>query len=136
MNRIEAWRGILDSFAARKITAGKEIFGAASDTAIFEARRNSLPAASVNANTAGRLGSDAPVCNIDEGGSPKAILRRKSARDEIQITDETRFQNIDEPRNSRGQHNAVDPVLHIAVLVSDVEWAFAACRGVLVHARR
>ena len=63
----------------------------------------------------------------------KPVLGRERAGEERHLADEARLQKLGEPGNAVGEHNAVDTILHVGVVVAHVIIA-ARCR-ILGHAR-
>ena len=129
VQRIEARRRVLDALVAGEIAAGDEILGLADGAAVFEFRRDGLPAAAVDADAAAVVERAALGGDVDEAGGAQAVLRRQSAGDELEIADQPGLQHLAEPRDAVGQQDAVDAVLHVAVLVAHVD--LAAGGGIL-----
>ena len=134
MNGVEGRYGILKAEAGAEIAAGDEIFGISLDPAIFEAGRDGLTAAAVDADAAAGKRRSALGSDVDDAGRMQAILRRQRAGEQLHVADEGRLENLREAGNAIGQQNSVDPVLNVAVLVADVKIALA--RRILVDARK
>ncbi len=120
---------IFYSEIAAEITPRDEILCLPDRPAIFEAWRNGAVAAAVNADAAGIVERVRSGLDVENAGRAQAILRGQRARQQRQIADDAGIEDLSEGADAVGQHDAVDPILKIAVLVADMQ--FAAGRGVL-----
>src|SRR6266700_2850342 len=102
VQRIEARRRVLDALVAGEIAAGDEILGLADGAAVFEFRRDGLPAAAVDADAAAVVERAALGGDVDEAGGAQAVLRRQSAGDELEIADQPGLQHLAEPETPSG----------------------------------
>ena len=115
---------VFDAEIAGEAAAVEEIFGVAAAPAVFEARRQGAETAAVNADAAALLQRIAALgLDVDDAGGAQAELRRQRAGDQRQAADETGIEHVTEAGNAIGQNDAVDPVLHVGVLVAHVDVA-------------
>src|SRR5580704_186489 len=87
---------VLDAEAGARIAAGDEIVGLASDAAIFEAVRERLPAAAVDADTATGKRGAALGRDLDDARGLQAILGGQSTGDHRQSADKAGFDDLPE----------------------------------------
>ena len=102
---------------------GHEILGLSDRAAIFEARRDRAVAAAIDADAAGvvegvRLGLD-----VQHAGRAQAILRRQRAGEQRQAADDAGVEDLPERADAVGEHDAVDAILQIGVLVAHMQFA-------------
>ena len=80
-------------------------------------------AAAIDADLAMWIGCPRPRLDVDKPGRAQPILRGQRARHERHVSNDARFQHLREACNAVGELNAVDAVLHIGVLVPNVDTA-------------
>ena len=129
MNRFIRRRRIFDSQVAAEIASGYEVLGLSDRAAIFETRRDRAVAAAIDADAAGvvegvRLGLD-----VQHASRAQAVLRRQRAGQQCQAADDAGVEDLPEGADAVGQHDAVDAILKIGVLVAHMQ--FAACGRIL-----
>ena len=100
--------------------------GVADRAAIFDARRDRLAAAAVEADGAAAVEGAALGRDVDDAGGVQAILGRKRAVDHADIADQAAVENLAEARDAIGQKNAVDPILNVGVFVAQCSAPLAA----------
>ena len=124
-------RRIFKSDIALEEPPGEEILGLTDLAAIFEARREGLPRAAIDAHSPAVEGIVAGL-DVEHAGGAQAKLRRQRAGDERYVADQRGIEKRAEAGNAVRQHDAVDADLHIGVLVANVK--AAAGGGILRHA--
>ncbi len=134
VDRAAAGRRVLDAEIAAEVAAGDEILRLANGAAVFEARRHGAVAAAIDADAAAvvegiRLGLD-----IEHAGGAQAVLRRQRAGEQRHAADDPGVDDLPERADAVREHDAVDAVLQVGVLVADMQRA--AGGGILGHAGR
>ena len=109
--------------------ASADLAIASERAAIFQERRDVSAAAAVRADAAAVVEDVVPGRDVDEADRAEPELGRQRAGDEGDSADQIGFQNTPKAGDAVGQHDAVDPELHIGVIVADMEQA--ARRGIL-----
>src|SRR5580704_16400509 len=99
---------VLEAKAGAQVAAGDEIVGLASHAAIFEAVRDRLPAAAINADAAtGKrgavLGSD-----LDDARGLQAVLGGQGTRDHRQSANKAGLEDLPETGHAFRQQDSVD----------------------------
>ena len=133
VNRAPGRRRIFQSKVAAEVSAGDEILGLADRAAILDARRDGAVATAVNTGAAAVVEGVGFGLDIDHAGGAQSILRRQRARNQRHVADQRGVDDLAEAADAVGQHDAVDAVLQVGMLVADVE--IAAGGGILRHAR-
>src|SRR6202030_4158799 len=103
------------------IAAGDIVVGLALNPAIFEARRDSLPAAAVDADAAAGQRRSALGSDVDDAGRMQAVLSRQRAGEQAHVADEGGLKYLREAGDAVGQQNSVDAILNVAMLVEDMK---------------
>src|ERR1019366_5311749 len=122
VDRIVAVGRIFDAEIAGEPATADEIFGVAATAAVVEARRQGAKTAAVNTDAAARLQRiPALGLDVDDTGGAQAELRRQRPGDERERADEAGGKHMAEAGNAIGQDDAIDPVLHVSVLIAHVD---------------
>src|ERR1700691_2021287 len=124
----------LDAAAVLQVIAGQVIIVARGRPAIFDARLHRVVAAAVDAGRAAGREAAALGLDIDHAGCAQPVLRRQGAGDQLDRTGEPCAEALAEEADAFRQQYAVDAVLHVGVLVADVE--FGVLGAVLIDAGR
>src|SRR5579864_5014732 len=131
---VKAGSRVLEAKAGAQVAAGHEVVGLAGHAAIFEAVRDRLPAAAVNADAATGKRGAVLGGDLDDTRGLQAVLGRQGTRDYRQSADKAGFENLPETGHAFRQQDSVDTILDVTVLVADV--IVARSRGILGNARR
>ena len=135
VDRVAARGRIFDAEIAGEGAAGDEILRAANAAAVFEAWRQRAEASAIHADTAALFERGAAFgLDIHDTGGAKTELRGQRAGDQREIADKAAVQDVAETGDTVRQRDAVDAILHIAMLVAHVD--VAAGSRILSHARR
>ncbi|MGY4318773.1 hypothetical protein [Bradyrhizobium sp. JR3.5] len=86
-------------------------------------------AAAIDADAAGIVEGVGLGLDVQHTGSAQAILRGQCARDQRHAADDPGVDDLAEGADAVRQHDPVDTVLQVGVLVAHVQ--LAACGGVL-----
>src|ERR1700691_6176720 len=124
----------LDAAAVLQVIAGQVIIVARGRAAIFDARLHRVVAAAIDAGRAAGRETAALGLDIDHAGGAQPVLRRQGAGDQLDRAGEPCTEALAEEADAFRQQYAVDAVLHVGVLVADVE--LGVFGAVLVDAGR
>jgi hypothetical protein len=64
-----------------------------------------------------------PGLDIQHAGRTQAILRRQRAGEQGKAADDAGIEDLPEGADAVGQHDAIDAILNIGVLVADMQFA-------------
>src|SRR5947209_7379580 len=132
MNGIIVGRRVLDALLAREIAAGQKILPGTGGAAIFERRRQRRLTAAIDADAAAIVERAGARGDVDNAGGAQSILRRQRPVEQSEIADKACLDHLAETGDAGRQKDAIDAVLHVFVLVADVERA--ARDGILRYA--
>ncbi len=123
MNGLICGCRIFDSQITSEIASGHEILGLPDGAAIFERRRDGAVAAAIDADAAGVVESVRLGLDVQYARSAQAILRGQCAGQQGKAADDAGIEDLPEGADAVGEHDAVDAVLQIAMLVAHVQFA-------------
>ncbi len=129
MNGFIRRRRIFYSEIAAEIAPGHEILGLAGGAAIFETRRDGSVAAAIDADAAGVVEGVGLGLDVEDTRGAQAVLRGQCAGQQRKAADDAGIEDLPESADAVGEHNAVDAVRQIGVLVAHMQ--LAAGRRVL-----
>ena len=89
-------------------------------------------AAAIDADAAGIVEGVGLGLDVEDSSGAKAILRGQCAGQQGKTADDAGVEDLSEGADPVGEHDAVDAVLQVGVLVANMQ--FTACRGILRHA--
>src|SRR5262245_274652 len=130
---VDSRRGIFKAEIREETATREEEFHAPAAAAVLDAGRQCRAVAAIDADCATGVLRAAARLNVDQSTCTQTILCRKSASNERQTADKARFQQLAEARHPIRDHDAIDPVLKVGVLIT---YMHAPARGgIHGHAR-
>ena len=120
MNGVVRRRRIFYSQIVLEKAPGREILRLPDRAAIFDKRRDGSVAAAIDADFAGVVEGVRPGLNVQHACRTLAKLRRQRAGQERQAADDAGVEDLPEGSDAVGEHDAVDAILNIGVLVADM----------------
>ena len=126
-------RRIFDADAAAEITSGHEILGLADRAAIFSRCREGAVAAAIDADATAVVEGVGLGLDVEHAGGAQAVLGRQRAGNQRHAADDSGVDDLSESADAVRQHDAVDAILQVGVLVADVQ--VAARSRILRYAR-
>src|SRR5262249_594203 len=92
-------------------------------TAIFHVRRDGCLRTPVKTDSPTVVKNVGTGRNINQANRAQPELGGERSSDERYIADEAAFQNAPETGDAVGEHDAIDPKLHVGVIVADMKQA-------------
>ena len=155
VDRAVGWERIFEAFLGLQITADEEVLdagkairtgqsagsgsrsyrrtGAAERAAVLDRRGERSLTAAVKADLTAVVEDVGAGGDVDEADGSQAVFGRQRAHDQRHAADPAGVENAAEAGQAVGQHDPVDTVLHVGMVVADVKEP--ACGGVLRHPR-
>src|SRR5665213_91521 len=124
VDRVVAIGRVFNAEIAGEAAPADKIFRRPHPTAIFEGRRQRAEAAAIDADATALFECIAALgLDIDDAGGAKSELRRQRTGNQCETAGKSGIQNMAEARNTIGQCDAIDAVLHVGMLVAHMDFA-------------
>ena len=127
MDWIRVRRGVLQTLTAFEVAAGQKVLGPTLTAAVFDAGTDRSPAAGVEVDVPARIECGLGG-HVDHACGSQPVLCRQCPIEQVQVAYKTGFEYRTQRRNPVRQLDAVDPILHVGVLIAHVKIRIADCR--------
>jgi hypothetical protein len=123
VDRFVGWCGIFYAEIVLQKAPGHEVLGLPDRAAIFRTCRDGAVAAAIDADAAGVVEGVGLGLDVQHACGAQAVLRRQRTGEQGKAADDAGIEDLAKGADAVGQHDAVDAVRQIGVLVADMQFA-------------